>query len=359
VLRLLRGRADRAASARWDDEVRRLERALAGDATRARPAVPGDLAAGLVVGLAFPERLARRRAAGGSDGTTYLMAGGTGAELAPGSGLAGSPWLAVAVADRAPGRRDARVRLAVAVDEETARDAGATLLAAGDEVVWADGDVRARRVERLGAIVLTERPAERPDPAAVAAALQDGLRREGLQLLRWSPAARALRQRLAASRSGLGEPWPDVGDEALLAALDLSAARSRADLQRLDLVAALRALVPWPQAGRLDEVAPERVEVPSGSRPRIDYTDPDAPALPVRVQEVFGWRAAPLVAGRPLRLHLLSPAGRVVAVTSDLASFWTTGYPGVRAELRGRYPRHAWPDDPAAAQPRRRPAPRR
>jgi ATP-dependent helicase HrpB len=362
VLRALRRRSDRSASARWEDEVRRLERFLPADAaTRpagATPATPGDLAAGLVVGLAFPERLARRRGTA-SDGTTYLMAGGTGAELAPGSALTGSPWLAVAVADRAPGRSDARVRLAVAVDEATAREAGATLLAGGDEVVWVDGDVRARRVERLGAVVLSERPAARPDPAAVAAALHEGLRREGLQLLRWTPAARSLRQRLAACRSGLGDPWPDVGDDALLTALDLSAARSRADLQRLDLVTALRSLVPWPQAGRLDELAPERVEVPSGSRLRVDYTDPDAPALPVRVQEVFGWRAAPLVAGRQLRLHLLSPADRVVAVTSDLASFWTTGYPGVRAELRGRYPRHAWPEDPAAAQPRRRPAPRR
>ena len=359
VLRALRGRADRAASGRWEDETRRLERSLPSGLTQPRPAIPGDLAAGLVVGLAFPERLARRRSGAGSDSTTYLMAGGTGAELAPGSGLAGSPWLAVAVADRPPGRRDARVRLAVAVDEATARDAGATLLRDSDEVVWADGDVRSRRVERLGAIVLAERGVARPDPAAVAAALQDGLRREGLQLLRWTPAARALRQRLAAGRGGLGEPWPDVGDEALLGALDLSAARSRADLQRIDLVAALRALVPWPEAGRIDEVVPERVEVPSGSRLRVDYDDPDAPALPVRVQEVFGWRAAPLVAGRPLRLRLLSPADRVVAVTSDLASFWTTGYPAVRAELRGRYPRHAWPDDPAAAQPRRRPAPRR
>ncbi len=356
VLRALRARSDRSASARWEDEVRGLERALPPDTPRPRRPPPGELAAGLVVGLAFPERLARRRGPGGS---TYLMAGGTGAELPPGSALAGAPWLAVAVADRAPGRRDARVRLAAAVDEQTAREAGATLLTEGDEVLWADGDVRARRVERLGAVVLAERPSPRPDPVAVAAALQEGLRREGLQLLRWGPAAVALRQRLAACRSGLGEPWPDVGDDALLAALDLSAARSRADLQRLDLVAALRALVPWPEAGRLDEVAPERVEVPSGSRLRIDYADPDAPALPVRVQEVFGWRAAPRVAGRPLRLHLLSPAGRVVGVTSDLASFWTTGYPAVRAELRGRYPRHAWPDDPAAAVPRRRPAPRR
>ncbi|MCW2666375.1 MAG: hrpB, partial [Frankiales bacterium] len=178
-------------------------------------------------------------------------------------------------------------------------------------------------------------------------------------LLRWTPAARALRLRLAACRSGLGEPWPDVGDEALLAALDLSSARSRADLQRLDVVAALRAQVPWSVAGRLDEVAPERIEVPSGSKVRVDWSDPEAPALPVTVQEVFGWRQAPVVAGRPLRLHLLSPASRVVAVTSDLASFWTTGYPAVRADLRGRYPRHAWPEDPAAASPARRPPPRR
>ena len=112
-------------------------------------------------------------------------------------------------------------------------------------------------------------------------------------------------------------------------------------------------------SGRLDEVAPERVELPSGSRVRVDWSDPEAPALPVLVQEVFGWQQAPVVAGRPLRLHLLSPASRVVAVTSDLASFWTTGYPGVRSDLRGRYPRHAWPEDPTTAPPSRRPPPRR
>lgn len=245
------------------------------------------------------------------------------------------------------------------MDEDTAREGGASLLADGTEVDWADGDVRARRVERLGSLVLRERPEPNPDPSAVAAALQEGLRREGLDLLRWTPAARELRLRLAACRSGLGEPWPDVDDDALLAALDLSSARSRADLRRLDVVAALRALVPWSVGGRLDELAPERVEVPSGSRVRVDYADPEAPSLPVRVQEVFGWTATPVVAGRPLRLHLLSPASRVVAVTSDLASFWTTGYPGVRADLRGRYPRHAWPEDPTAAEPTRRPRPRR
>jgi ATP-dependent helicase HrpB len=354
VLRGLRSGRDRSAAHRWTEEVRRLLRTLPDRG--GGPELPADLAAGLVVGLAFPERLARQRRAGGS---TYLMAGGTGAELAPGTALSGAAWLAVAVADRSPGRRDARIRLAVAVDEATACEAGATLLSEDEEVEWADGDVRAREVERLGALVLSERSARVADPARIAVALQDGLRREGLDLLRWTPAARELRQRLAACHAGLGEPWPDVDDDALLAALDLSAARSRADLQRLDVVSALRALVPWSVAGRLDDVAPQRVEVPSGSRVRVDYSDAQAPVLPVRVQEVFGWSASPVVAGRPLRLHLLSPANRPVAVTSDLASFWVTGYPGVRSDLRGRYPRHAWPEDPTAAEPTRRPKPRR
>ena len=350
VLRGLRSGRDRGATARWQDEVRRLVRTVP---EQPQTAVPADLAAGLVVGLAFPERLARRR------GQSYLMAGGTGAELAPGTALSGAAWLAVAVADRGPGRRDARVRLAVAVDEVTALEAGATVRVTEERVEWQDGDVRSVEVDRLGAVVLRERPLAQPDPARVAAALQDGLRREGLSLLRWTPAATSLRARLAACRSGLGDPWPPVDDDALLTALDLSGARSRADLRRLDLTAALRSLVPWQVAGRLDELAPERVQVASGAQVRVDYGDPEAPALPVKVQEVFGWRACPVVAGRPLRLHLLSPASRVVAVTSDLASFWTTGYPGVRADLRGRYPRHAWPEDPAAATPSRRPPPRR
>ena len=350
VLRRLRARRDPGASARWSAEAARLRRAV----PDAPPTgVPADLAAALVVGLAFPERLARQRRPGAS---TYLMAGGTGAELAPGSALAGAGWLAVAVADRSPGRRDARVRLGVALDEATAREAGATLLASGAEVVWESGDVRAREVERLGAIALSERAAVATDPARLRAALAEGLRAEGLGLLRWTPSALALRARLAACRSGLGAPWPAVDDAALMASLDLSSARSRRDLLRVDVTAALRALLPWQLAGRLDEVAPERVEVPTGSAVRVDYSDPDAPTLPVKVQEVFGWQVAATVAGRPLRLHLLSPAGRVVAVTSDLASFWSTGYPGVRADLRGRYPRHAWPEDPRTAAPSRRPA---
>jgi ATP-dependent helicase HrpB len=332
--------------------VTRLERAVEDGAS---PRLPDDTAAGLVVGLAHPERLARRRP--GSTGT-YLMAAGTGAELSAGTALTGAPWLAIAVADRSPGRRDARVRSAVVIDEATALEAGAALHEEKREVSWRDGDVRSARVERLGAIVLAERPLPDPDPVEVSAAVAEGLRLEGLGLLSWTPAARQLRARLAAAHAGLGSPWPAVDDDALLAAIDVSHARNRADLTRLDVAAALRALVPWQVAGDLDAVVPERVEVPTGSRIRIDYTDPDVPTLSVRVQEVFGWAQAPLVAGRPLRLQLLSPASRVVATTADLAGFWVTGYPAVRSELRGRYPRHPWPEDPAVASATKRARPR-
>lgn len=339
----LRSGADRGATARWRDEATRLERAVADVAA---PRLPDDTAAGLVVGLAHPERLARRRP--GRTGT-YLMTAGTGAELAPGTALTGAPWLAIAVADRSPGRRDARVRSAVAIDEASALEAGGPLHREGEEVSWREGDVRSSRVERLGAIVLAERPLPAPDPREVGAAVAEGLRLEGIGLLEWTPAARRLRARLAAAHAGLGEPWPATDDAALLTAIDVSGARSRADLRRLDVVAALRALVPWQVAGELDAVVPDHVTVPTGSRIRVDYTDPAVPTVSVRVQEVFGWAQAPRVAGRPLRLQLLSPAQRVVATTADLAGFWVTGYPAVRSELRGRYPRHPWPEDPATA----------
>ncbi|MBM2622426.1 ATP-dependent helicase HrpB [Actinoplanes sp. LDG1-06] len=323
--------------------------------------LPDDLAAGLVVGLAYPERVARVREAGGR---AYLMAGGTAADLGPGSGLAGVEWLAIASADRTAGARTARIRAAVPLDEATAVEAAATLLGDTTEIGWVDGDVVARTVRRLGAITLVERRIADPDPALVRAALLEGLRREGLGLLTWSRAANELRERLAFAHATLGDPWPDVSDEALLARaddwLDLGTARRRSELARVDVAAGLRRLLPWSVAGRLDEVAPERLPVPSGSRVRVDYTDPESPVLAVKVQEAFGWRDAPRLAdGRvPVLLHLLSPAGRPVAVTRDLASFWQQGYPQVRAELRGRYPRHPWPEDPTTAEPTRRAKPR-
>ncbi|GAA3774501.1 ATP-dependent helicase HrpB [Micromonospora maritima] len=362
--RRLRAGTEPAAAARWRTEVRRLRAGLPAGGAPGPERLPDDLAAGLLAGLAYPERLARARRAGGS---AYLMAGGTAAELAAGSGLAGSPWLAVAVADRSPGAPAARVRLAAPIDEATAREAGAGLLRTDREVGWSAGDVVAREVLRLGAVELVERPLRAPDPELVVAAVRDGLRQEGLDLLGWSPEAVALRRRLAFCRSALGDDWPDVSDAALLDAAplwlgpELTRVRRRGDLARVDVAAALRRLLDWRQAARLDELAPERLPVPSGSRIRVDYTDPAAPVLAVKLQETFGWRDAPRIAdGRvPVLLHLLSPAGRPVAVTADLASFWRTGYPQVRAELRGRYPRHPWPEDPTTAEPTRRASPRR
>ncbi|MFC9706187.1 ATP-dependent helicase HrpB [Streptomyces sp. NPDC056943] len=349
--------------ARWKAEARRLERS-AGEAAAEpeRGAGSGagargeDAVAGLVTALAFPERVARAREQGG-----YLMVSGSGARLGEGSGLRSTPWLAVAVADRTARDATARVRLAAVVDEGTARWAADHLRATGEEVHWEDGDVVARSVDRLGAVELTVRPlGSGAEPALVREALLDGLRREGLGLLRWSRDASELRERLAFLYGEVGEPWPDVADGALVDRAgewlepELSRASRRADLGRIDAGAALRRLLPWAtgEAGRLDELAPERIEVPSGSRIRVDYGG-GRPVLSVKLQEMFGLAETPRVAGVPVLVHLLSPAGRPAAVTADLASFWREGYRAVRAELRGRYPRHPWPEDPSAAEPTR------
>ncbi|WP_306044857.1 ATP-dependent helicase C-terminal domain-containing protein, partial [Streptomyces acidiscabies] len=235
------------------------------------------------------------------------------------------------------------------------------LLDEREEVRWAGGDVVARRVERLGAVELAVRPLRNADAGLVRAALLEGLRQEGFGVLRWTDTGAVLRQRLAFLRARVGEPWPDVSDEALHARVDewlepeLGRARQRKDLARIDAGNALGRLLPWAsgEAGKLGELAPERIVVPSGSSVRVDYGDPERPVLAVKVQEMFGLQESPRVAGVPVVVHLLSPAGRPVAVTADLASFWRDGYRGVRAELRGRYPKHPWPEDPATAEPTR------
>lgn len=346
-------------AARWRTEVRRLERAARGPADAEASAVSArsdDAAAGLVSALAFPERVAKARGEG-----AFLMASGTGADLGDGSPLRRAPWLAVAVADRAPHSASARVRLAAVIDEDTALAAAGQLRTAAEEVRWEDGDVVARAADRLGAIELAVRPLRHPGPALVRAALLDGLRSEGLGLLRWSADAETLRARLGFLHRTLGGAWPDVADDgALLDRADdwlepeLSRARRRADLGRIDAGQALNRLLPWAtgEAARLDELAPERLEVPSGSRIRVDYSA-GQPVLAVKLQELFGLAETPRVAGVPVLVHLLSPAGRPAAVTADLASFWQGGYRAVRAELRGRYPKHPWPEDPSTAEPTR------
>ncbi|WP_439377022.1 ATP-dependent helicase HrpB [Amycolatopsis lexingtonensis] len=335
-IRRLRSAGD-DTSRHWKREVQRLSKLVRGE---------GKPDPALVVALAHPERLAKRRPGGAP---VYLMAGGTAAELPPGSGL-DAEWLAVAEATRDPGRVHGTIRLAAAADERLAVRAGS--VSEVDEVTW-DGDVVARRVRKLGAIVLAERPLK---DANVHDALVAGLRAEGLGLLKWRTDATRLRERLAFLHRVLGPPWPAVDDAALLSDvdswLDLSGARRKADLAALDAGTALKALLPWPEAAKLDDLAPDRLEVPSGSHIRVDYRG-DHPVLAVKLQETFGWTETPTLAGVPVVLHLLSPAGRPAAITADLAGFWTTGYPAVRADLRGRYPKHRWPEDPATAAPTR------
>ncbi len=337
-LRILR----REQPVRWRREVERPARSVEGPDGADDPAY--------VVALAHPERPARRRR---PDSASYLMAGGTAVMLPPDSGTGDPEWLAVGVATRDPGRSEGYIRLAAVADERLARRAASSLLTTVDEVEWVDGDVVARRVERLGAITLSERQVRDPDAELLGAAVRCGLTSTGLGLLTWNSEAIALRRRLDFLHRILGDPRPAVDDESLLSTADtwlgpeLATARHRADLESIDTGQALRRLLPWPDAARMDELAPERIAVPSGSRPRLDYST-DPPVLAVKVQEVFGWTDTPRLAhGRvPIVRHLLSPAQSPVAVTADLASFWRTGRPRVRADLRGRYPKHARPEDP-------------
>jgi ATP-dependent helicase HrpB len=238
--------------------------------------------------------------------------------------------------------------------------AASQLLADTVDAEFSGGRVSARRTRRLGAIVLSAtpvRPTAEQGRKAVAAALQS----RGLTALEWSTAASAFRRRLAFLHRGLGAPWPDASDAALLARLEdwlgpeLEELAAGKPVSSLDLAQPLRRLLPWPEAARLDELAPETLEVPSGSRIRIDYPEPGdgaaAPVVAVKLQECFGLTESPrLLGGRvPVLFHLLSPARRPLAVTDDLTSFWSGPYSQVRAEMRGRYPKHPWPEDPWSA----------
>jgi ATP-dependent helicase HrpB len=325
----------RNGSPRWQREAQRLAKLVTGDPK------PQDSA--LVVALAYPERIARRR---GDGSPVYLMASGTAVELPAGTGLGEREWLAVAVADRQPGAVHGKVRLAAGADLALATEVGR--MSTVDEIRW-DGDVVARRVTRIGAITLTERPLAKPDPEAVARALRMG----GPELLHWTPAARTLRARLDLLHRALGDPWPAVDDDTIMSTVDLTGRRNRADVAKISATTALRALLPWPAAARLDELAPERLQLPTGRTAAVDYSG-ERPVLAVKLQDVFGWTEAPRIADGTVTvlLHLLSPAGRPAAVTDDLESFWTNGYPQVRAELRGRYPKHQWPVSPLSPRSR-------
>ena len=354
------------------DEVKRFESIARRGGTgvvHSRPPrkVTAWEAPGFVIALAFPDRIARRVSGDGAG--TYLLTSGTRAGLPAGSSLAGHDWLAVAEVSRAQGRdaagTGAVIRSAAPIPEELAIAAAPDLLEESVEARFERGKVSARLERRLGAIVLASTPV-RPGPEESRIAVAEALAKTGLSMIGWSATADGLRRRLALLRHHLGDPWPDVSEAALLARLDewlapeLEALAGGKPANALDLAEPLRRLLPWPEAAHLDSLAPERLEVPSGSRVRIDYPEADSaggnhdggrPVVAVKLQECFGWASTPhLVEGKvPVLFHLLSPAGRPLAVTDDLASFWSGPYSQVRAEMRGRYPKHPWPEDPWTA----------
>lgn len=324
-------------------------------------------ATGLLVALAYPDRIAQRRPGGqGGPATHYRLSNGRGAFFAEPEPLSAEDWLAVADLDGAA--RESRIFLAAPIVQAELEEVFAEHIRTEAVVTWDGRDqvVLARRRRMLFALVLKDERLADPPAGALTAAMVQGVREMGLACLPWTDELRKWQARVAFLRRIEGEEWPDVSDAALLDTLEewlapfLSGVSRRGHLDRVDLSGALRALLPWPMQKRLDEEAPTHVEVPSGSRIPIDYSA-DEPVLAVRLQEMFGLAETPRVAGGrvPLLLHLLSPARRPVQVTRDLASFWANAYKAVKADMKGQYPKHYWPDDPMQAEPTARAKPRR
>ena len=336
---------DAASSSRAKQESSSL-RALLPDVPSSR------LSAAVLAALAYPDRIAKRRDSAGS----FLLANGRGASIDPQDPLAMSEWIVALDLDDVG--TESRVRLAAALTQEEVMQLAGGRIVSIDEIAWDHdtGRVVTRRAARLGAIVVEERSLSNPDPELVRSALIDGVRDSGLDALAWSDDARSIRARIAFLH-GVDSAWPDVSDQALLDSLDAWLGHQLGGAHRLSDIRvsgrALLALVPGPLRTRFDTLAPERLEVPTGSKIAVDYSDPAKPVLAVRLQEVFGLTETPRLAGGkvPVVMHLLSPAYRPMQVTSDLASFWKSGYFEVRKDLRGRYPKHHWPEDPLSATP--------
>ena len=328
-------------------EARRLERGLADKPTLSVP----QMAA-----LAYPDRIGLRRK---GDAPRWLLSGGKGAAMAPGTPLAGARL--IVATDLDGDAREAMVRQAAELSEPDLR---AVL---GDRIRWRalcewsrrEGRVLARRLECLGALVLDDRPWPEAPPEAMAAAALEGLRAIGLP---WTQAAARLRARIELARGG-GADWPDCRDAALLAGAGLlpflTRARSAADLRGLDLSNALMARLTWDQQQRLDHLVPSHFETPLGRRVPIDY-DGEVPGISLRLQEMFGVTRHPVVGANrlPLRVTLLSPGQKPIQVTMDIPGFWRSSYADVRKDMRGQYPRHPWPEDPTVAEPTVRAKPR-
>jgi ATP-dependent helicase HrpB len=339
----------RPTLARIRDEARRLARGLPPG---------GPLSVAQMSALAYPDRIGLRRP---GEAPRWLLSGGKGAAMAPGLPLSEARLIVATDLDGDP--REAQIRQAAAITEAELRAVHADRIGWREVCDWSrrDGRVIARRQEMFGALVLADQPWPGVPPEALAAAALEGLRQIGLP---WTPAARRLRARLELARRD-GADLPDCSDAGLTARAGdwllpyLSHARSEADLRALDLTEPLRALVGREALQRLDALCPAQWETPLGRRVAIDY-EGEAPAVELRLQELFGVTAHPVVGPKrtPLRLTLLSPGGRPVQVTTDLPGFWATSYAEVRRDMRGRYPRHSWPEDPTRAEPTLRAKPR-
>jgi ATP-dependent helicase HrpB len=324
---------------------------------------------GALLALAYPDRVAQQRREGGAE---YRLANGRAALFAEVDALMKCPWLVVADLGSRQGQREERIYLAAEFDPALLDDVLAEQVERIDILDWDDREqvLRAERQIKVGELVLSREPLPGLDDDARARALLGLVRRKGLNLLTWTPELRqwqarvALLRQLDLDKTGQSE-WPDLSDEALLVNLEgwlqpyLGKVSRLSHFAALDLSSMLRNQLPWPLPQRLDEWAPAHLAVPSGSHIRLDYSE-NPPILAVRLQELFGLADTPRIAqGRQqVKLHLLSPARRPVQVTQDLANFWRTTYAEVKKDLKGRYPKHYWPDDPLVAEATARAKPR-
>ena len=366
-LDVLHGAHDHAAGATVDRaacrRVRRTsdlwQRQLTQPANKRQADKQEDLySVGLLLALAYPDRIAQRQR--GTD-ARYLMANGRGALFATPDPLGSEDYLVIADLD--DGTQWARIDLAAPIQLPNLETLHGDKIQVLDEISWEDTAqvVRTTRQRRLGQLILSEQGLSKPDPVQIATALLQGIRRVGLDKLAWTPELRQWRARVAFLRriEGQESRWPDLSDETLRQTLDawlgpyLSGLTTLDRVTRLELTQPLHALLTWEQQRQLERWAPTHLTVPSGSNVRVEYETPDLPILAVRLQEMFGCKDTPrLVEGKiPVMLHLLSPARRPVQITKDLSSFWKTAYHEAKKELRGRYPKHSWPDDPLTAPP--------
>lgn len=359
----------RLAAFRWDrsrrsEDMRKLARGWAHSAARNTPAKrhSGDTpSTAALLALAYPDRIAKARGAPGH----FLLANGRGAALDPADPLSRSPYLVVAELQGAAA--SSRILLATPTDEAEVLAIAGDRITEADEITF-DRDaaaLRARRIRRLGAITLTSEPRPVP-PAEAADKLAEGIANLGIERLPWSKAQKQLRARVQFLRQVESQAWPDLSDAALAASAGdwlapfITGKTRLDDITPDDLAAALDALLPWAVRQRLDTAAPTHFAAPTGNSHPIHYDGPDAPALHIRVQELFSLDRHPSIGGGrlPLTLHLLSPAHRPIQITRDLPGFWRGSWAAVKSEMKGRYPKHPWPDDPASAAPTTRAKPR-